>query len=199
MGLTSSVSGNHSIRIQGKKWMWITPSGIPRYNLQEKDLVKVHLETDRTVSRSNSSNSNSAKLKPSIEWHMHASIYNKLSNVNAVVHTHSPYTLAIAISVNEFQHIIEEAKIVVGNPVIIPNKPSGSIELASIVSNAFFEGEDKQEEEQVRAVIIRNHGVVSIGNNIYQARAVIESLEEEEEWTKIYTISKIFGGPKYVL
>jgi L-fuculose-phosphate aldolase len=127
---------------------------------------------------------------------MHASIYNKLSNVNAVVHTHSPYTLAIAISVNEFQHIIEEAKIVVGNPVIIPNKPSGSIELASIVSNAFFEGEDKQEEEQVRAVIIRNHGVVSIGNNIYQARAVIESLEE---WAKIYTISKIFGGPKYLL
>jgi ribulose-5-phosphate 4-epimerase/fuculose-1-phosphate aldolase len=53
MGLTSSVSVNHSIRIQGKKWMWITPSGIPRYNLQEKDLVKVHLETDRTVSRGN--------------------------------------------------------------------------------------------------------------------------------------------------
>jgi L-fuculose-phosphate aldolase len=68
--------------------MWISPSGIPRYNLQEKDLVKVHLETDRTVSRGNS-----AKLKPSIEWHMHASIYNKLSNVNAVVHTHSPYTV----------------------------------------------------------------------------------------------------------
>jgi ribulose-5-phosphate 4-epimerase/fuculose-1-phosphate aldolase len=197
MGLTSSVSGNHSIRIQGKKWMWITPSGIPRYNLQEKDLVKVHLETDRTVNRGNSSNGDSTKLKPSIEWRMHASIYNKLSKVNAVVHTHSPYTLAIAISVNEFQHIIEEAKIVVGNPVIIPNKPSGSIELASIVSNAFFEGEEgKKEEEQVRAVIIRNHGVVSIGNNIYQARAVIESLEE---WAKIYTISKIFGGPKYVL
>ena len=196
MGLTSSVSGNHSIRIQGKKWMWITPSGIPRYNLQEKDLVKIHLETDRTVSRGNSSNSaTSAKLKPSIEWRMHASIYNKLSKVNAVVHTHSPYTLAIAISVNEFQDIIEEAKIVVGNPVIIPNKPSGSIELANIVSNAFFEGEDKQ-EEQVRAVIIRNHGVVSIGNNIYQARAVIESLEE---WAKIYTLSKVFGGPKYVL
>jgi len=193
MGLTSSVSGNHSIRIQGKKWMWITPSGIPRYNLQEKDLVKVHLEMDRTVSRGNS-----AKLKPSIEWCMHASIYNKLSNVNAVVHTHSPYTLAVAISVNEFQHIIEEAKIVVGNPVIIPNKPSGSIELANAVLNA-FEGEGKKEEkeeEQVRAVIIRNHGVVSIGNNLYQARAVIESLEE---WAKIYTISKIFGGPKYVL
>ena len=61
-----------------------------------------------------------------------------------------------AISIDEFQHIIEEAKIVVGNPVIIANKPSGSLELADTVSNAF--------EEEVRAVIIRNHGVVSIGN-----------------------------------
>ena len=185
MGFTSSVSGNHSIRIQDK-WMWITPSGIPRYNLQEKDLVKVDLETSRTVGGGGSS----SRLKPSVEWRMHVSIYNKLLKVNAVVHTHGPYTLAIAISASELQHIIEEAKIVVGNPVTIPNKPSGSIELANAVSNAF------EEEEEVRAVIIRNHGVVSIGNNIHQARAVIESLEE---WAKIYTMSKIFDGPKYVL
>ena len=178
MGFTSPVSGNHSIRIQDK-WMWITPSSIPRYTLKEKDLVKVHLESGKT---------DSSESKPSIEWRMHVSIYNKLSKVNAIVHTHSPYTLAAAISIDEFQHIIEEAKIVVGNPVIIPNEPSGSLELAETVSNAF--------EEEVRAVIIRNHGVVSIGNNIHQARAVIESLEE---WAKIFTISKIFGGPKYVL
>src|ERR1043165_5681885 len=112
--------------------------------------------------------------------------------MQSVVHTNSPYTFAVAISVNEFQHILEEAKIIVGNPVIIPNKPSGSIELANTVLDA-FEGERKKEEngdEQVRAVIIRNHGVVSIGYNIYQARAVIESLEE---WANIYTIPKIFG------
>jgi L-fuculose-phosphate aldolase len=156
----------------------ITPSAIPRYTLKEKDLVKVHLESGKT---------GSSGPKPSIEWRMHVSIYDKLSNVNAIVHTHSPYTLAAAISIDEFQHIIEEAKIVVGNPVIIANKPSGSVELANTVSDAF---------EEVRAVIIRNHRVVSIGNNIHQARAVIESLEE---WAKIFTISKIFGGPKYVL
>jgi L-fuculose-phosphate aldolase len=183
MGFTSPVSGNHSIRIQNKKWMWITPSGVPRYNLQDKDLVKVHLETGNTVGR----------LKPSIEWYMHVSIYKKLGKVNAIVHTHSPYTLGIAISVlDKFQqHIIEEAKIVVGNPVIIPNKPSGSTELANIVSEAFGQGGGS-----TRAVIIKNHGVVAVGSNIHQARAVVEALEE---WAKILTISKIFGGPKYVL
>lgn len=183
MGFTSPVSGNHSIRIQNKKWMWITPSGVPRYNLQDKDLVKVHLETGNTVGR----------LKPSIEWYMHVSIYKKLGKVNAIVHTHSPYTLGIAISVlDRFQqHIIEEAKIVVGNPIIIPNKPSGSTELANIVSEAFGQGGGN-----TRAVIIKNHGVVTVGSNIHQARAVVEALEE---WAKILTISKIFGGPKYVL
>lgn len=181
MGFSSPVSGNHSIRVQNKKWMWITPSGVPRYNLQEKDLVKVHLETGKTLGR----------LKPSIEWYMHASIYKKLGKVNAIVHTHSPYTLGVALSIDSFQHIIEEAKIVVGNPVIIPNKPSGSTELANMVLKALL-GETG---EDVRAIIIRNHGVVTVGNNIHQARAVAEALEE---WAKILTISKIFGGPKYV-
>ncbi|HEY7569937.1 MAG TPA: class II aldolase/adducin family protein, partial [Nitrososphaeraceae archaeon] len=124
MGLTSSVSGNHSIRIRGKNSMWITPSGIPRYNLQEKDLVKVKLDTSRKSSRDD--RNSSTILKPSIEWRMHASIYNILPKINAVVHTHSPYTLAMAISLNRIEQIIEEAKIVVGDPVIIPNKPSGS-------------------------------------------------------------------------
>ena len=35
--------------------------------------------------------------------------------------------------------------------------------------------------------------LVSIGNNIHQARAVIESLEE---WAKIFTISKNFWWAK---
>jgi L-fuculose-phosphate aldolase len=196
MGYTSSVSGNQSIRIPGKKSMWITPSGVPRYNLKKKDLVKVGLENGTIlgggggggskISDKNSSN----RLKPSIEWRMHASIYNKLLKVNAIVHTHSPYTIAIAISVNEFQHIIEEAKIIVGNPILLSNSPSGSIDLADAVSKAF------EEQKEARAVIIRNHEVVSIGNGVYQARAVIESLEE---WAKILTISKIFDGPKNLL
>lgn len=57
MGVTSPVLGNHSIRIRNKKWMWITPSGVPRYNLQEKNLVRANLETSETIGR----------LKPSIE------------------------------------------------------------------------------------------------------------------------------------
>jgi L-fuculose-phosphate aldolase len=185
MGFTSPVSGNHSIRIpKSNSWMWITPSGIPRYHLKEKDLIKVNLENGNAINNGR---------KPSIEWHMHALIYNKITKIKGIVHTHSPYTLGVATSEEKFCHIIEESKIVVGNPIIIPNKPSGSMDLAKTVSKAFEHGGNASEE--TRAVIIRNHGVVTVGNSIHQARAVVEALEE---WAKIMTTSKIFGGPKYV-
>jgi class II aldolase/adducin N-terminal domain-containing protein len=70
----------------------------------------------------------------------------------------APYTLALAISAEKFQHVIEEDKVVVGNPIIVINNPSGSIDLANIVSKVF---EERKTGEEVRAVIIRNHGVVT--------------------------------------
>jgi L-fuculose-phosphate aldolase len=114
MGLTTSISGNHSVRF-GNRWMWITPSGISRYKIHSNHLVKVHLKTSKVL----------GNLRPSIELNLHRNIYNKREDVNAIVHTHSPFTIGVSISSTRFQHVIEEAKIVVGQPVIISNKPSG--------------------------------------------------------------------------
>jgi L-fuculose-phosphate aldolase len=176
LGLNTAISGNHSIR-NGNSWMWITPTGIPRYKLKTGDLVKVNLKTRKTIGRK----------QPSIEWEMHLNIYNSC-NANAIVHCHSPYTLGICIS-SKFQHVIEEAKIVVGNPTIIGNYSSGSKELALNVARCF-------QNKNTKAVIIKNHGIVTTGKDIHEARAIVESLEE---WAKILTVSKIFGGPRDIL
>jgi ribulose-5-phosphate 4-epimerase/fuculose-1-phosphate aldolase len=177
MGLTTSISGNHSIRFKNR-WMWITPSGISRYKIHSNHLIKVHLKTSKVF----------GNIRPSIELNLHRNIYNKRQDVNAIVHTHSPFTIGISISSMKFNHVIEEAKIVVGQPVIISNKPSGSKDLAESVSKVF-----QRKGATTRAVVIKNHGVVAIGKDIYQARAVVESLEE---WAKILTVSQIFGGAK---
>jgi L-fuculose-phosphate aldolase len=177
MGLTTSISGNHSVRF-GNRWMWITPSGISRYKIHSNHLVKVHLKTSKVF----------GNIRPSIELNLHRNIYNKREDVNAIVHTHSPFTIGVSISSTRFQHVIEEAKIVVGQPVIILNKPSGSKDLAESVSGAFQKGGGA-----TRAVVIKNHGVVAVGKDIHQARAVVESLEE---WAKILTVSEIFGGAR---
>lgn len=157
--------------------MWLTPSGVPRYNLKPHQLVKINLKTGKAF----------GKLNPSIEWQMHQAVYKKLPHVNAIVHTHSPYTVGVSIS-SKFDHVIEESKVIVGDPVIINHYPSGSSQLAKLVSDSL--------SDENRAVIIKNHGVVAVGVGIDQARAVVESLEE---WAKMLTISKIFGGPKNFL
>ena len=145
--------------------------------MQANHLVKVHLKTGKP----------SGNAIPSIEFNLHRNIYNKRPDVNAIVHTHSPFTIGVSIS-SKFRHIIEEAQIVVGEPVVIWNKPSGSNDLAESVSLAF-----QRESSSVRVVVIKNHGVVAIGKDIDQARAVVEALEE---WSKILTIAEIFGGAR---
>ena len=170
MGLTTSVSGNYSVRTG--RMIWITPSKVPRYRIRPADLVKVDLKTGKVFGRA----------KPSIELGMHRRIYNVRQDINAIVHTHSPYTIGVSISA-KFRHVIEEAKIVVGEPAIIANRPSGSAELAKEVSDEFKKGS--------KVVVIKNHGVVAGGSNIEHARALVESLEE---WAKILTFAELFGG-----
>jgi L-fuculose-phosphate aldolase len=174
LGLTTSVSGNHSIRVRNG-WMWITPSGLSRYKIRPNNLVKVNLKTGKAF----------GNIRPSIELNVHRNIYNNRQDVNAIVHTHSPFTIGISIS-SKFQHVIEEARVVVGDPVVISNRPSGSKDLAESVSGAF-------QNRATRAVVIRNHGVVAVGKDIHQGRAIVESLEE---WAKILMVSEIFGGAK---
>jgi L-fuculose-phosphate aldolase len=171
MGLTTSVSGNHSVRVKDR-WMWITPSGLPRYGMRADDLVRVDLKTGKAV----------AGRKPSMELNMHMGIYSSRPDINAIVHAHSPFTIGISVS-SEFRQVIEEAKIVVGEPAVIANRPSGSIKLAEAVSVEFKKG--------ARAVVIKNHGVIAGGMDIHHARAIVESLEE---WAKILTVARIFGG-----
>lgn len=145
--------------------------------MRASDLVKVSITTGRWIGHK----------KPSIEVAMHRQVYLACSTVNAVIHTHSPYTIAVSISA-DFKHVIEEAKIVVGKPAIIPNSPSGSARLATAVAGAVSRG--------YRAVVVKNHGVIAAGQDLHEARAIVESLEE---WAKIITLTKIFGGAREVL
>jgi len=171
LGLNTAISGNHSVRFD-KIWMWITPSEIPRYKMKTTDLIRINMKTNAIM----------GKHKPSREWVMHKKIYEN-SGANAIVHCHSPFTLGVSIS-SKFKKIIEEADIIVGDPIIMDNIPSGSVDLASIVSKCF-------RDNKVRAVIIKNHGVVAIGKDLHKARSVVESLEE---WSKVLTVSKIFSS-----
>lgn len=64
------------------------PSGISRYKIHSNHLIKVHLKTSKVF----------GNIRPSIELNLHRNIYNKRQDVNAIVHTHSPFTVGVSIT-----------------------------------------------------------------------------------------------------
>lgn len=84
LGLNQGTSGNISTRIDENSFL-ITPTNAPYQTLKEDDLVICNLD------------GNSKNGVPSSEWRLHAEIYKNFSNINSVVHTHSPKATEIAM------------------------------------------------------------------------------------------------------
>lgn len=84
-GLVSGKSGNISARFGDV--VAITPTLKSLSNLNEEDIVLVDMEGNVLT-----------KGKPSSEVNMHLEIYKKRPDVNAIVHTHSPYATGFAFS-----------------------------------------------------------------------------------------------------
>ena len=159
-GLTVGTWGNLSVRLDREKIL-ITPSGFEKSALKPEHLLVVNL--DGVVLK--------GELKPSVETWLHTAIYKAREDVNAVIHTHSPYATLFA-SVNEPIPVITvDFAAAVGHEVPVTKYvPPGSKDLAEEVVRVL--GKDKS------VVLIRNHGAVAVGKdleNAYHAALLLEN------------------------
>jgi len=170
-GLVAGTWGNISARLDDKRVL-ITPSGISKEVLKPEDLLVVDLEGN--VVKGN--------LKPSMETPMHTKIYAMRQDINAVVHTHSPYATAFAIAGKPLPVLTVDFAAVVGHEVPVTRyvRP-GTREMADEVIKALGNH---------TAVLIRNHGIVAVGETLDDAFCVALLIEEE---AKMYIFAKILG------
>ncbi len=91
MGLVRFTFGNVSAADQTLGFFAIKPSGVPYAELKPSDMVVVDFE-GKVVS---------GKLRPSSDTNTHAVLYQHLSGIGAVVHTHSTYATAWAQSLRD--------------------------------------------------------------------------------------------------
>jgi L-fuculose-phosphate aldolase len=82
-GVNHGTSGNVSARIDGG--FLVTPSGLRYADTCVEDIVAVDA---RGVP--------SGRRKPSSEWRFHRDIYQSRGDVDAIVHTHGPFTTTLA-------------------------------------------------------------------------------------------------------
>jgi len=159
--LMAGTWGNLSVRVDHERVL-ITPSGFEKAALKPENLLLMDL--DGNILRGD--------LKPTIETSMHLEIYKARDDVNAVIHTHSPYAMMLSVINEPIPVLTVEFASAVGHEVpvtrfVLP----GTKDLADEVVKTL--GKDRV------AVLIRNHGVVAVGKSLEKAYHVAILVEEE--------------------
>ncbi|PKK91474.1 MAG: fuculose phosphate aldolase [Candidatus Wallbacteria bacterium HGW-Wallbacteria-1] len=153
--MNNSHSGNISI-LQGGR-ITITASGSMLHRLRRDDLVEVGIN-DLTPSRA------------SRELIVHRAIYRE-TNATAIVHAHPPYTVAISEDLEAIVPVDAEGAYYFGSiPVVSVGNAIGSDEVAGIVPVTLLKMGSP-------IVVVRNHGVFSVGRSLNEAFQWISSLE----------------------
>jgi L-fuculose-phosphate aldolase len=173
-GLTTGTGGNLSCCGPERRWVAISPSGVPYDVLRPEDVVVVE-RSGRIAD---------GELKPSSEMGFHLALYDARSDVGGVVHTHSHYATTLAC----LQWEIPPVHYLVGfaghKVPVAPYATFGTDTLAQNVRRTM--GAD------YNAVLLANHGLVSVGAHLDQALAVAE---EVEFVARIFCQAKSLGDP----
>lgn len=110
-------------------------------------------------------------IRPTCEAGLHLGILRRRSEQRVVLHFQSPHATAIACAerIDWDFNIIIEVPVYIGTPAFVPYHPPGSSELANAVAQAMTDHD---------MVIMRNHGLVTIGRDFDEAaqRAVFFEL-----------------------
>ncbi len=172
-GLTKGTGGNISIFDRNSGYMIISPSGIDYDVLTAEDVSIVDLKGNLVA----------GEKKPSSEFPMHAIFYARRDDINAIVHTHSPFATTIASLRWDLPAVSYLVAFAGKNVRCASYATFGTQELAE---HAFEGMKDR------KAVLLANHGLLAGATNIATAFAVAEEIEF---CCEVYTRTKAIGEP----
>ena len=169
--LAPGTSGNLSVRRGGL--MAITPSGMPYERMTPADICLVRTSDAALLSGP----------RPSTETPMHLALY-QASHATAIVHTHSPFVVALSTVLDELP-AVHYAMADLGGPVrVAPYARFGTTQLAAGAAAALA-GRS--------AVILRNHGALTCGPTLDRAYERARTLE----WlARVYWYARLAGSPQ---
>jgi len=171
--LTTGTGGNLSIANRKENLAAISPSGIDYFQIRPEKVAVVNMAGE--IQDGNS--------KPSSELGFHLELYNTRTDVQAVVHTHSVYASTIACLHWELPavHYLVGFS---GNKVPLAAYATyGTKKLARNVVEGIG---------SYNAVLLANHGLVTVGANMDAAFATAEEIELVAQ---IYYQAKNVGQP----
>jgi L-fuculose-phosphate aldolase len=175
-GLTTAFGGNISVRL--KQGIMITPSSIDKHLIRSKQVAFLTYEGKNLT----------PQLKPSMESAMHLAIYQKRSDVNAILHAHPPIATSFTAMQKDINcALIAEARAVLGTPVRAPYELMGTGKLAASAAMA------SATTNYPNVILLENHGIICLGKDLPTA---FDRMEVLEAAAKMTWITSLMGDTK---
>jgi len=174
--MAAANDGNISVKLNDKEWL-CTPTGVSKGFMTPDFICKVDAQGNVLQASGN--------FRPSSEIKMHMRVYEKRSDVRAVVHAHPAYATSFAIA---------------GIPLTAPIMPEaviflGCVPIAEYGTPSTMEIPDNLEKylPHYDAVLLESHGALTWGHDLMNAYHKMESLEF---YAELLFKAKLLGGPK---
>jgi L-fuculose-phosphate aldolase len=163
-----------SVRV-GADRVLVTPSGLIKSLLTAGDMVEVDLAGHKRRGRRN----------PTSELDLHLRILSRRPDVGAVVHAHPPAATGFAVAGQEIPaNLLPELIFLVGRAPIVPYGMPGTPELGDRIEPYVAQHD---------ALLLANHGAVTMGKTLDQAWIRMESLEHA---ARIAIAARAVGEPR---
>jgi L-fuculose-phosphate aldolase len=171
--LTSGAGGSISARTS-KNEVLIKPSGFSLADMMPEHVVKLNLKGEVLE----------GKYPPSSDAPWHLMIYERRPEVNAIVHAHPPICggfacAGISLDIPTFTEVI----IQIGRIPLMDYATPTTMDYAKIVAESL---------KDANALLMKNHGAITLGVNLEQA---FQRMELLEDFARMVLIAKILGGP----
>lgn len=158
-GFCAGSDGNISARL-GDDFIVITPSGVCKGEMRTDSLCVLRL-SDRSVVHGHN---------PSSERAVHLAIYDARGDLEAVIHSHAPRSTAWACCGQDVPEAIHpEVELFLGRIPVVPYATPGTGALAKAAAQAM--------ENDIVALLLGNHGTITVGTGLEQALQRLEMLE----------------------
>lgn len=163
-GVQTGNGGNISVRIPGQAWMAVKASGTS-FGDASYDSITV-TDFDGNIVQ--------GSLKPTRETVLHGSLYKRFLGIGAIVHTHSPYSIAWSFTGKSVPLVTKQAELKLKYPV-----PVVAVETPDVRSEHIPSIYDLFEKwPDLTAFILQGHGIVSVGKTAVEAEHNAEFVEE---------------------
>ncbi|WP_446219415.1 L-ribulose-5-phosphate 4-epimerase [Micromonospora sp. IBHARD004] len=170
------TAGNVSARVPGADLLVIKPSGVSYDDIRPENMVITDLDANLV----------DGDLAPSSDTAAHAYVYKHMPHVGGVVHTHSTYATAWAARGEPIPCVLTMiadefgGEIPVGPFALIGDDSIGRGIVATLRTH------------RSPAVLMRNHGVFTIGTH---ARAAVKAAVMCEDVARTVHIARQLGAP----